>query len=224
MDTIERARELFALGRHRAALDLLRPKAAGENAPFDNRRALAELYREMGCPDQAGRWGIILDGWTTEFEQDRLARLLAANGVSKRSARSFLAVPSQVRELPALNALLEQQVPAYRERFRAAAAGPAMSPSDRAGGVAVALGVMAALSAVAGLVLVFIVALFGGGARPMAGGSALLVGVLTGLAVTASGFERFFDRRFRQATLWIAAGILLLGLIAACAAFVVATS
>ena len=99
-----------------------------------------------------------------------------------------------------------------------------MSPSDRAGGVAVALGVMAALGVVAGLVLVFIVALFGGEARPMAGGSALLVGVLTGLAVTASGFEQFFDRRFREGTLRIAAGILLLGLIAAFAAFVVATS
>lgn len=214
VDRIERARELFARGRHRAAFDLLKPYAASESAPFAHRRVLAQLYRDLGCPDQAGRWGIVLDDWTTELEQDRLARLLAANGVSKRSARRFLAVPPDVGNLPALNALVDDRVPIYSERFRAAAAGPAMTRADRAAGAAVAFGVAAALGVVAAFVIVFFVALFGGDAQPMAGGAALLVGLLTGLGIIASGFEQVFNRRDRAGTIRIAAGLVLVAILA----------
>ncbi|KRE24910.1 hypothetical protein [Agromyces sp. Soil535] len=214
MDTIARSRELFDLGRHRAAFDLLKPVAQTESAPFVHRRALAQLYRELGCPDQAGRWGIVLDGWTTDLEQDRLARLLAANGVPKRSVRGFLDVPSDGGSLPALNALVEDRVPAYRARFRTAAVGPPMTGGERAGSVGFGFGVAAGLGAVSGLIIVFLVALFGGDAQPASGGAALLVDLLTAMALIAFGFEGVLKGRVGAGTIRIGAGVVLLAVLA----------
>jgi hypothetical protein len=72
---LESARALVDAGDTRAALNLLRVHAERDHPPFATRRALAELYRELGAPDQAGRWGIVIEGWTTERERDRVARV-----------------------------------------------------------------------------------------------------------------------------------------------------
>ncbi|MFZ4893004.1 tetratricopeptide repeat protein [Plantibacter sp. Mn2098] len=105
-------------GRRSDALRVL--KEAVRRDPSDDlaRRALAERYRELGNPDQAGRWGIGIDGWTTALERDRLARLLAASWVSPRTAAAFLALedaplPSAVTEL------FNGPVAAHREQLGA---------------------------------------------------------------------------------------------------------
>lgn len=116
MDKVERARALAAAGNRRAALLLLRELATRERPPYRSRLALAQLYREMRCPDQAGRWGIISEGWTSEYEQDRLARLLAASGVTNQSARDFLRIPHDVEDPSELPGVLAR-VPTYRARF-----------------------------------------------------------------------------------------------------------
>ena len=67
---------------------------------------------------------------------------------------------------------------------------------------------------VAGFVIVFFIALIGGDAQPMAGGAALLVGLLTGLGIIASGFEQVFNRRARAGTIRIAAGLVLVAILA----------
>lgn len=77
MDQVARARALSRQGNNGAAVALLKARVERERTPGEARRALAEIYREMGAPDQAGRWGIAFDGWTTSFERDRLARALA---------------------------------------------------------------------------------------------------------------------------------------------------
>jgi hypothetical protein len=82
------------------------------------RRVLAERYREMGNPDQAGRWGISLDGWTTDLERDRLARLLAAAGIDESQAVHFLALPDG-RVPDSVTELLEGPTSVYRDRFQA---------------------------------------------------------------------------------------------------------
>lgn len=98
MRTVERAVDLFARGNHRAALVLLRPLATADRPPFRTRLALAEVYRAMRNPDQAGRWGIAAPGWTTALERDRLARLLASSGVTRETVANFLQLPE---DLPA---------------------------------------------------------------------------------------------------------------------------
>jgi hypothetical protein len=118
VDEIERARALAAGGNRRAALTLLREAAERDGAPPRFRLALAELYRELRNPDQAGRWGIVFEGWTTDHERDRLARLLAASGVDEESAEEFLRVPAALDGAADLSAVLAS-VPAYRERFQA---------------------------------------------------------------------------------------------------------
>ena len=82
------------------------------------RRALAERYREMGNPDQAGRWGISLDGWTTNLERDRLARLLAASGIDEPQVVRFLALPDG-RVPDSVTELLQGPTAVYRDRFLA---------------------------------------------------------------------------------------------------------
>lgn len=118
MDVIARARELYSRGNHRAAIDLLRPAAAADSAPYEARLALAEIYRDMDCPDQAGRWGIAVDGWTTERERDRLASLLSATGVTDRRVRGFLRIPIDASEPVDLGGLISA-LPAERRRLRA---------------------------------------------------------------------------------------------------------
>jgi hypothetical protein len=43
---------------------------------FDARPELAELYRCLGHVDQAGRWGISVEGWTRSRERDAYAALI----------------------------------------------------------------------------------------------------------------------------------------------------
>jgi hypothetical protein len=117
VDKIDRARELAASGNYRAALNLLREQAVRDQPPYRSRLALAGLYRELECPDQAGRWGIISDGWTSPLEQDRLARLLAASGVPAKSTRVFLRIPHDADD-PADLAAVIARVPMYRARWR----------------------------------------------------------------------------------------------------------
>ena len=95
-----------------------------------------------------------------------------------------------------------------------------MTRVDRAAGAAVAFGVAAALGVVVGFAIVFVVALFGGDAQPMAGGAALLVGLLTGFGIIASGFEQVFNRRARAGTIRVVAGPVLLAILASAVIFI----
>lgn len=220
VDRIARARELFEVGRHRAALEMLKPAAAAERFPFRQRRALAELYRELGYHDQAGRWGIVLDGWTTDVERDRLARLLAARDPSPRSVREFLSVPPGTATL-ALDALVRERVPSYRERFEAQAARqreqspPLSAPAERAGDIGFGLGLAAALAALLGMAVVFVIALLGGEAQAAAGMAGLIVLLLAGLAFNSFGVSALVDRRVRAGITRVVLGLVLVGAVVA---------
>ena len=85
-------------GRKSEALHLMKFAVKNDPSLLAARRALAERYREMGHPDQAGRWGIAFDGWTTDIERDRLGRLLGSSGIAKRDTVQFLGLPDE--EIP----------------------------------------------------------------------------------------------------------------------------
>ena len=84
---------LWAAGDHRAALALLRERLRADPTNAQARRALVERYRELGHPDQAGRWGLPLPEGVTAVERDRAARLLASSGVRPGDLARFLALP-----------------------------------------------------------------------------------------------------------------------------------
>lgn len=131
MDVIARARAHAERGKVRDAVELLKPHAAADRPPYERRRALAQLYRDLGAPDQAGRWGIAIDGWTTPFERDRLARAL----VSYERPRTFLSLPASAPEPADLAAVLELRAKhseGAAQRFRDAGEISAQSPESRA--------------------------------------------------------------------------------------------
>ncbi|MFD2340818.1 tetratricopeptide repeat protein [Clavibacter michiganensis subsp. tessellarius] len=119
-DAPTRARLLWDEHDRAAALALLKEHLREEPRDGDARLALAELYRELIAPDQAGRWGIASPGWTTEVERDRLARMIAHSGIADHEIPGFLALPTDAD----LHAEVAALMPAI-ERHRAEFADPA---------------------------------------------------------------------------------------------------
>ncbi|MFZ7086582.1 hypothetical protein [Curtobacterium sp. RRHDQ10] len=115
---VAKADALWYRGDRAAALALLRDRARIRPDDHRLRLALAERYRSIGAPDQAGRWGITVEGWTTARERDRAARLVAASGVHEADLTSFLALPEGPLPVAVAVAELLPDVDAYRERFR----------------------------------------------------------------------------------------------------------
>ncbi|AWB86002.1 DUF6584 family protein [Mycetocola zhujimingii] len=117
---INRSRQLHTAGNRRGSLQLLKTEVRKNPKSMELRIALAELYRGMGHSDQAGRWGIAVEGWTTSIERDRLARLLASSGVTAQDIEEFLVLPpGMVAARPDIVALLDGPAARYRERFAA---------------------------------------------------------------------------------------------------------
>lgn len=115
---INRARQLIRVGKSAAARQALKAAVRAQPDSRPLHLLLAELYREIDCPDQAGRWGILIDGWATPREQDRLARLLASSGVAPQDVPVFLALPTRnLDEYPTIEALLDGPVARYRPRY-----------------------------------------------------------------------------------------------------------
>lgn len=222
VDKIERARALAVGGNHRAALNLLRELATHEGPPYRSRLALAELYRELGCPDQAGRWGIIFEGWTTEYEQDRLARLLAASGIPKQSTREFLRLPRDAEDPADLQAVLAS-VPAYRARFgQTWDWNQPVIPGGWAARLARAaaqwLLYLAVAAAVVTMIGVFQQALTGGGdALGWALGGSLFFVALLGASSIAYGVSRSAVRRIWSGFAFAALGVAFFALVIAAA-------
>jgi hypothetical protein len=115
-ELLEEASYAWDDGRRSESLQLMRAAIGDDPSLLALRRALAERYRQMGNPDQAGRWGIVFDGWTTSIERDRLARLLAASGVPEAHTAKFLSLPDD--PLPqVVKDLLRGPVSTYRTKF-----------------------------------------------------------------------------------------------------------
>jgi hypothetical protein len=116
MELLNEASLAWDDGRKSESLQLMKLAIRKDPSLLAVRRMLAERYRQMGHPDQAGRWGIVFDGWTTDVECDRLARLLASSGVAERHTSRFLLFPKKAPPRD-LSGLLAESVGRYRERF-----------------------------------------------------------------------------------------------------------
>ena len=102
---------------NRLRLDALKRavRAAPTNAAA--RLALAEVYRELGMPDQAGRWGALSDGWATDVELDRFARQLGASGIGPDNIRPFLLLPAGAKLPASLEALVAGPAATYQREL-----------------------------------------------------------------------------------------------------------
>ncbi|MGR2751245.1 hypothetical protein [Agromyces arachidis] len=211
MDTVRRARELFDAGNPRAAIETLKPAATRDRPPFEHRLALAELYRDLDCPDQAGRWGIVVDGWTTERERDRLARLLASSGVERRWLRAFLAVPIDLPDPADLDAVVRVLVPRYRTgptHVDGPWAAPPSAAPETARELAEGAAGIAVIVAVLTLLAVYVIAITGAdGARFWAAAGGTVVLILSGIGVGLVGLARLFERRRVGGVAVLAAGL-----------------
>lgn len=116
-EVIDRAADRWASGGRAEALASLRTRVRAAPAALDVRLALVERYRELGAPDQAGRWGLAVPGLTTPEEQDRAARLFAASGVDASELAMFLVLPEGTA-MPAEAAALLPEIDRYREVFQ----------------------------------------------------------------------------------------------------------
>ncbi|MCL9665051.1 hypothetical protein L2091_07390 [Curtobacterium albidum] len=116
-EVIDRAAERWASGARADALMSLRTRVRAAPAALEVRLALVERYRELGAPDQAGRWGLAVPGLTTSEEQDRAARLFAASGVDESGLATFLVLPAG-SALPAEVVALLPEIDRYRQVFQ----------------------------------------------------------------------------------------------------------
>lgn len=83
----ELAWRLIDTGDERGAVILLKGVLTKGNEPRQARRALAQLSRDRGRTDQAGRWGVAIEGLTSAAEQAAFAPLVRSKGATDAALR-----------------------------------------------------------------------------------------------------------------------------------------
>lgn len=94
---IAEAKELSWQGEGKAAIRLLRDALAAQRDSTALRLALAERFRAEGNLEQAGRWGLLLDDWSTPEEQAAFAAMVRGWRANPWRLRRLLLVPDGLR-------------------------------------------------------------------------------------------------------------------------------
>lgn len=152
---IERAQDLGRAGHLRQGARLLRDRLAEDPRNNEVRRALAQMYRDAGHLDQAGRFEFGMP-YATPAEQAAFLRHVIAIGADEASLRRLCILPDDV----AIPEELKNRLEDVRRAWKATAAWDAVAT---VGGVAFAL-----VSLVTVLAVYVIVILGGDFALPVA--------------------------------------------------------
>lgn len=175
-------------------------KQAVRDAPQSQqaRLGLAAAYRELGHPDQAGRWGALTEGWATQFELDRFARLLGASAVGASEIRSFLWLPSGATLPESVTDLIAGPAADYQAEFgiRGRSSSRELSLAGSGAGVVGWLAGGAGALSLVTVLAVYFVALAGQPVAPLIariGGTAVVAFALAALAAWI--ITRTLDRR-----------------------------
>jgi hypothetical protein len=204
---IARATAMREAGDRAKGIQSLRSRVEAHPAELAARRILAEWYRDDGTHDQAGRWGIVLPGWTTTYERDRTARLFAASYPVGGDVLGFLHLPAG--PMPADAQLLAARIPVQRELLgrKAHQPDPAVVVEMRP------LGTVAAwIAGVGGIVLLGLAivtpigVLIGSSMTAFVRWGALIAGVALGVAAFLGLVTAFLPGRTVDATEADAAG------------------
>lgn len=89
----------MAAGKRRDAILMLRARVDADPSSTENRRGFAQFYREIGHPDQAGRWGLLVDDFVTMAEREAFVTLLRKTDPTSFRARTLLVLDKE-SELP----------------------------------------------------------------------------------------------------------------------------
>jgi hypothetical protein len=115
--TISYARAAVADGRTRDALETLRARLRAHPDEVDVRQELAEMYRTMGHPDQAGRWGSLIPGWSTRAEKNAFIHAFITPDIDEQRVEQLVAMPRGTTLPPGIEKLVRPPNRHYR-RFR----------------------------------------------------------------------------------------------------------
>lgn len=81
--------------RLRARRNELRERIAREPLDLEAREGLAEIYRDEGYDDQAGRWDVLIPGWTSARERELFVKVVIRTGsASSQRLRKLLLLPA----------------------------------------------------------------------------------------------------------------------------------
>jgi hypothetical protein len=114
---IANARAAMNDGRTRNALDILRARLRAHPDEVDVRQQLAETYRTLGHPDQAGRWGSLIPGWSTRAEHNAFIRAFITPDIDEQRVEQLVAMPRGATLPPGIEKIVHPPNRHYR-RFR----------------------------------------------------------------------------------------------------------
>ena len=134
------ARARVARGDQRAAIDGLKATFFRDTRLLNARIALSTLYRELGYPDQAGRWGYIIPGFTTEGERAAFHASLRGSGASTARLCDQMRVDRWSRLPDELSAVIAEIDADRRRDVRDSQAAGRAASAAVAGGVALGCG------------------------------------------------------------------------------------
>lgn len=179
-------------------ISMLKDAARADPSNVGARLVVAEKYRAAGHPDQAGRWGIGVDGWTTDVERDLLARMLASSRVDESHAAEFLSLPAG--PLPkAVVELFAGPVKAYRAKV---AAEHGVRDSDGFRGVVAFFWTLTGLIALVGVFVGFLMTAFHSASPAVARTFIVLTCMALVPALMSSSVFAFIDRARVSAVVW----------------------
>jgi hypothetical protein len=162
----------------------------------------------MGYPDQAGRWGIVIEGWTTERERDRLARLIAS-GTHLRRAHQLLHLPAGMRYTDEMMTVIGELAPTYRARMQARTGLPRdVEPNGPAsfGGLTIFVAVLVFVLGCVAALAVQLLQIADGNLWLVCVGGATSLGVGVGLFALCLG--GLLKRRYGRSALFFLGGVL----------------
>jgi hypothetical protein len=202
-EIVQQNREWVIAGEYRRAVDRMTGLIRSHADDLELRRATAQLYRELGNPDQAGRWGFIVPSAATELERALFIR--SARQPGSPSLRRLLLLPNDY-EVDGVERY-EQVSPAPDAATRRWSASEHFASWFETVSYAVA-----ALSLVASLLLLIGVYVATGIGVNAVSGSRTFGGIVTigfGLAMVFVGMAQAARSHAWRATAWLLFGCLL---------------
>jgi hypothetical protein len=136
------ARAALHSGRTQEGLALLKSRLRAHPEELDVRRELAEAYRALGHADQAGRFGLLVPGWSSQAEHDAFIHAFITPEIGEMRVEQLVVLPRKAALPGGVEALVKPPGRFYR-KFRPFAEDMTTTAKIfRSGVVVVALGTM----------------------------------------------------------------------------------
>jgi hypothetical protein len=184
------ARDALATGRTQDGLAILKARLRAHPDEMDVRRELAEAYRAIGHPDQAGRFGLLIPGWSSQAEHDAFIHAFMTPDIGEMRVEQLVILPRGAALPGGVEALVKPPGRFYRKFRPFAEDMEATAWILRSGVVIVALGAM---------IVTTIVAFIGTSDATFVArmGTTLLAGPVIGWSVTLGIANAIRHRWFR---------------------------